>query len=96
MFPDYGNPWPIWEPGAEVSDPTPSDLGLSPTLAAAMRDWYDFWLAHCRYDSGWDSQDSEVASRVTGDQFVQLLIREVAGFADVSDDRARFVAPWKG
>lgn len=95
VFPDYGNPWPIWESGAEIYNPTPSDLGLSDELAAAMRHWYDFWLAHNHYDRGWDLQASEATSKLAGDLFVKQLILEVADFADVSDERGRSVAPWR-
>lgn len=96
VFPDYSNSWPIWESGAEMNDPTPADLGLSSELTAAMRAWYDFWLSHNRYDRGWDSQAPESASKLAGDEFINQMIFEVADFADVSDERHQFVAPWRG
>lgn len=89
VFADYGNPWPIWETGGPNYTPEPADLGLSAALEWAMRNWYEFWLAHFHYAKGWDSSESAAYSATTGDDFVERLREEVAEFADVQDERYR-------
>ena len=93
VFPDFCNRWPLWESSAENNTPTPTDLGLSPELTQAIKEWYDFWELHCDLDAGWDSRESAAHCVATGDRWVAQLRDEVAAFADVSDERARSVQP---
>lgn len=93
MFPNFGNRWPLWENGSDNYTPTPADLGLSPELTQAIRDWYDLWEVHCDLDAGWDSRESAAHCVATGDLWVAQLREEIAPFADVSDERARSVQP---
>jgi hypothetical protein len=87
VFPDYGNPWPFWESAAENNTPTATELGLSDELESAAREWYEFWLTHYHWESGWDSAESADFSAASGDRMVEQLRREVASFADVEDAR---------
>ena len=83
VFPELGNPWPLWESGSENYTPTPADLGLSSQLEAAIRDWYDYWLAHHQWETGWDSAEAAERSAASGELFVEQLRSEVSAFADV-------------
>lgn len=65
----------------------PEDLGLSGELATRLYGWAEFWCSHHQWETGWDAPASEEWSRKEGDELVAWLRREVASFADVSDER---------
>lgn len=87
MF-EYGVSWPLWETGAEDGPPMePADYGLSPDLTERLRAANRFWQEHFHHDRGWDSPEHLAAWTTDTRQALAILRREVAGFADVVDER---------
>ena len=80
MFPDHGNPWPLWESFTDEYSRTPSELGLSPELTDALRRWYDAWEP-VALDGGPGAEWLEEGRRLAG-----ALQRELRDVAEVRPD----------
>lgn len=84
---EYGHPWPLWESGTGKYTMEPADYALSEQLTELLRRSYQLWEHHFNHDRGWDSPAEEARWRAASQQALAVLRREVAGFADVVDER---------
>ena len=67
---DWGHPWSLWSEGAA----DPDELGLSPALRSALREWTEHWEQHARFDGdGWDSPAARARHEREGDAILEAL-----------------------
>lgn len=85
VFPELGSSSPLWEPGSHNSNPSPEDLGLSEDLAERLREWYQFWLDHSHWDTGFDSEKSKSQFLAMRRTIINQLRGELADSAVVVD-----------
>ncbi|GAA0439095.1 hypothetical protein [Leifsonia naganoensis] len=80
---DGTNPWPFWEDDAENSMPTPDDLGLSRQVTHDLREWFESWSSHVRYDGTPVDASWLGPWSARGDVLVERVQVEVWDFAEI-------------
>ncbi|MDJ0423523.1 hypothetical protein QNA14_13370 [Dietzia kunjamensis] len=89
FFPDWGRDHPLWESGTDKYAMDPEDYGLSESLGRRLAEWMRHWESNRIPESGWKSAEAAEESERNGDALVADLRIEVAGFAEVHDERRR-------